>query len=158
MQSAVSTHAPVNPPPRPEGFVSRLMTALTAVMTALAAGAAWSAAALWTGRELGFVAVLVGLLVGGLLRSTGLGHRLVTALFAVVLTLAASLYACALLATASVAMVLGLPLQTTMSNIGLEMALAVAWVRLDWLDGLFITAGCVMAALLVARRGKQSAQ
>lgn len=136
---------------RPRRSVLPVVIGLATVcMSALAAGAVWSLIALWSGRSLAMLALVVGLLIGFLLRMQNLGGRWWSAAVGVVSTLLAGAYAGYLIASGDVAVLLGLPMRTTLPRIGLEMALALAWTRASPGDLGLLAAGAAIAALVAS--------
>lgn len=131
------------------------MACLTVIMTALAAGALWSVLALFSGRTLAPCALIVGAFLGWMLGQQRLGGRWWSAMLAAVLTALASLYAAYLMATADVAMLLGMSMRSALPRIGPEMALAVAWARAGAWELATLGAGCLLAAMLAWRGGRR---
>ena len=122
-------------------------------MVALAAGAVWALIALWSGRPLSALSFVVAVLVGVTLASHLVLSKASTALLAAAMTALACVYANCLIATAEVAMMMGLPLRSALSKIGPEMALAVAWSRTSGFDlCVFAIASLVAAATILWRR------
>lgn len=129
----------------------------TALMVALAGGAVWALAALWRQDELSFLALPLGLFIGRVLAGNGPRNTALAALCAATFALLASGYALWMIASGRVAMLLGMRLTDIFGNIGLELAGAVAWARLDALDIAIIAGGSIAAALAAGlRRAGQS--
>ncbi|MEO8670985.1 MAG: hypothetical protein ABI411_06695 [Tahibacter sp.] len=124
----------------------------TASMVALAAGAVWALIALWAGRPLSTPAIAVAFLVGATLAPHLRLRTAWAAPMAAALTALACVYASCLIATAEVAMMMGLPLRSALGKIGPEMALAVAWSRASTLDLLIFAVATLVAAIVVWRR------
>jgi hypothetical protein len=119
----------------------------TALMVALAGGAVWALAALWRQDESSFLALPLGLFIGRVLAGNGPRNSALAALCAATFALLASGYALWMIASGRVAMLLGMRLTDILSNIGLELAGAVAWARLDAFDIATIVSGSIAAAL-----------
>lgn len=132
-------------------MLSTVIGVATVFMGALAAGAVWSLAALWSGRSLSPLTLAVGALVGVLLRAQHLAGRWWSAAIGTVATLLASTYASYLIASADVAVRLGLPMRETLPRIGPDMALALAWARATSWDLGLLAVGAAVAALMAAR-------
>lgn len=145
-------------PPKPSSPAASpaifFVAGVTMLMTALAAGALWSVLALFTGRTLAPFALVVGALLGWMMGPQRLGGHWWSAVLGAVLTALASLYAAYLMATADIAMLLGLPMRSTLPRIGPEMALAVAWARASVWELVVMGVGCMVAATL-AWRGRR---
>ncbi|TDR48595.1 hypothetical protein DFR29_101215 [Tahibacter aquaticus] len=116
----------------------------TALMVALAGGAVWALIALWHESELCFLALPLSAFIGVLLRRPGPGVNAIGGLLALLFSTLACAYALGLIATAQVSLLLGQRLTDTLHRIGTDMALSVAWARLDMFD-----LACLAAALLL---------
>jgi hypothetical protein len=116
----------------------------TALMVALAGGAVWALIALWHESELCFLALPLSAFIGVLLRRPGPGVNAIGGLLALLFSTLACAYALGLIATAQVSLLLGQRLTDTLHRIGTDMALSVAWARLDTFD-----LACLAAALLL---------
>lgn len=117
---------------------------VTALMVALAGGAVWALVALWHESELCFLALPLSAFIGTLLRRPGPGVNVVGGVLALLFSALACTYALGLIATAHVSLLLGQRLTDTLHRIGTDMALSVAWARLDAFD-----LACLAAALLL---------
>lgn len=124
------------------------------VMAALAAGAVWAMAALWFGRPLTLLALPLGAAVGIMARAQGFGGKASAALGCAALTLCASVYALALIASTTVAMAMGLNLLDTLRRIGPELALAVAWARTSPPDLVVFAIAALAAAAIAGWRSR----
>lgn len=129
-----------------------LLGLATALMIALAGGAIWALAALWRNDELSFLALPLGAFIGIALAGNGPRNTLFAAGCAAAFTLLASAYALGMIASGRVAMLLGMRLTDILGNIGVELAAAVAWARLDAVDIACIAGGILAAALTTAAR------
>lgn len=127
------------------GLFTLLLGLATALMVALAGAAVWALAALWRNSDLCLLALPLGVLIGRVLQRHCGDRRGLGAAFAVLFSLAGSAYALGLIASARVAMMMGMRLSDTLGRIGTDMALAVAWARLDRLEIV-----CLIAAALLA--------
>jgi EamA domain-containing membrane protein RarD len=140
---------PAEPARRPRLNIYGLVVAL---MAALAGAAVWALISLWHDSELSFLALPLGAGIGLLVRRHTPGRAVFGAVAATLFVLAACIYALALIASARVAMLLGMNLPDTLGRIGAELALSVAWARLDWLDFACLGGALVLAALCAAAR------
>lgn len=134
----------------------------TALMVALAGGAVWALAALWRQDELSFLALPLGLFIGRVLAGNGPRNTALAMLCAAAFALLASGYALWMIASGRVAMLLGMRLTDILGNIGLDLAGAIAWARLDAFGIACIAVGSIAAALAAGlrrepRRAVQSA-
>jgi len=152
------TPAPDAPPPARRSVLHVVVGLATVLMSALAAGAVWSLAALWTGRSLSPLALAVGALVGIVLRTQHLAGRWWSSVVGVGATLLAGSYAGYLIASADVAVLLGLPIRATLPRIGPDMALALAWARATPWDLGLLGIGALTAALLALRAPETQGQ
>lgn len=132
------------------------MSLITATMSALAAGAMWAVASLYSGHLLAGCSLLIATLLGMMMRAHGYARRTWAAIAVAALTMLASIYAGLLIATADVAMTLGLPLKSALKGIGVEMAVAVAWARADRVDLGIVVLAIVLSAALVAMPYRRS--
>jgi hypothetical protein len=129
-----------------------LLGLATALMVALAGAAVWALAALWRNGDLCLLALPLGVLIGRVLQRHCRGYRGLAAFFAAIFSLAGSAYALGLIASARVAMLMGMRLSDTLGQIGVEMALAVAWARLSGLELICLIAAAIVAAAAAAWR------
>lgn len=136
------------------GLLMPLLGLATALMVALAGAAVWALAALWRNADLCLLALPLGALIGGVLQRHGGARRGVGAVFAAAFSLAASVYALCLIASARVAMLMGMRLSDTLGRIGADMALAVAWARLDRLEIASLIVAAILAGGVAFWRGK----
>ncbi|MCQ4164505.1 hypothetical protein [Tahibacter harae] len=136
------------------GSFTPLLGLATALMVALAGAAVWALAALWRNGDLCLLALPLGVLIGRVLQRHCGAWRGVGAVFAVVFSLAGSAYALGLIASARVAMLMGMRLSDTLGRIGADMALAVAWARLDRLEVASLIAAALLAGGVAFWRSK----
>ena len=137
--------------PNPGSRRGRLLAVLTALMCALAAGAIWCVLALYTGRDLAVLALPSAAVIAWALRSNR-QSRFLDAALAAICTAFACAYAQYLLAAASVASVLGLPMRKTLFDMGAGLAGDVAWTRISTADWAFFALALVQAAWMVLRK------
>lgn len=144
--------AAMTEPQRRVSAVDHALSALIVVMIALAAGAVWAMIALWFGRPFAVFALALGAVVGFATRSAGFGRTWLGAAAAALLTLVASAYAQALIASTTVALAMGFNLLETLKRIGAEFAFAVAWARATPVDLAIFGVAAVIAAVVAGRR------
>jgi hypothetical protein len=97
----------------------------TALMCALAGGAVWCVLQIYLRFDLIGLAILIGIVIAKVLRAHGFARSIAGALTAAIATALAVAYAGYLLAAVQVASFLGIPLGSTLTKIGAEMAFAV---------------------------------
>jgi hypothetical protein len=131
---------------------TRLIGIATAMMSALAGGAVWCVLQLYLRLDLIVLALLIGALIAWVLRGHGFARTISGASIAAICTALASLYASYLLAAAKVASFLGIPLRSTLTAIGPDMAAAVAWADLSGFHVGTIVLAIVLSAWLVWRK------
>lgn len=136
-----------------------LLGLATALMIALAGGAVWALAALWRQQTLAFLALPLGLLIGRVLAGAhGPRGTLFAALCAAVFSLLASGYALWMIASGRVALLLGMRLSETLSNIGLDLTFAMTRAWLTTADLACIAGGALLAAAVAIWRRRQPAR
>lgn len=137
-------------PPRSSSTVAVLST----LMTALAAGAVWSLLAIYSRSDLIVLALPVAWVIALVARSQGLGGRRLGAVVAALATLLACYYAQYLLAAASIAATIGLPLREALLRIGPEMAHAVIRTQLGAIEIAICASAVALAVVTVLWRGR----
>lgn len=128
-----------------------LLGIATALMIALAGGAIWALAALWRQETLAFLALPVGFVIGRTLAVNGPRNAVLATSCAFVFSLVASAYALWMIASGRVAMLLGMRLTDIFGAIGLDLAAAVAWARLDAFDIACLIGAALLAAFAAVR-------
>lgn len=136
----------------PTRSVNLLLGTATGLMCALAAGAVWCVLQLYLRFDLIGFALAVGAFLAWVLRRQGFGRRLSGVLIAATSTIVACVYAGYLLAAAKVASFLGVPMRTTLTTMGLDMAGAVAWADLTGFHIGTLILAVVLSAWLVWRK------
>lgn len=132
--------------------LNRILGVATALMCALAAGAIWCVLQLYSRIDLVGLSLVVGAMMAWILRRQGFGHTMAGALLAAACTAIACVYAGYLLAAAKVASFLGIPMRSTLTTIGTDMAGAIAWADLTPFHIGTLVLAVVLSAWLVWRR------
>ncbi len=132
--------------------LNRIVGIATVLMCALAAGAVWCVLQLYSRIDLIGLSLLVGAMIAWILRRQGFAHTLSGAFLAATCTAIACVYAGYLLAAAKVASFLGIPMRSTLTTIGPDMAGAVAWADLTPIHIGTLLLAVVLSAWLVWRR------
>ena len=130
----------------------RVMGLLTALMSALAAGAVWCVVAMALGRELAILALPIAAIIAWALRSHDYPASRLGAVIAAVGTALACFYAQYLLATAEIASIFALPFRESLAKAGFAMTTDLMLKRLSLIDFTIFGAAMMFAALLVLRR------
>jgi hypothetical protein len=138
--------------PAPNQGANLVIGIATALMCALAAGAVWCVLQLYLRLDLIGLAIVIGALIAWVLRRQGFAHRLSGVLIAMFSTLLACLYAGYLLAAAKVASFLGVPMRSTLTSMGLDMATAVARTDLSAFHVATLILAVVLSAWMVWRK------
>ncbi|HMM67276.1 MAG TPA: hypothetical protein PKC03_10065 [Dokdonella sp.] len=124
----------------------------TGLMCALAAGAVWCVLQLYLRFDLIGISLAVAAFIAWILRRQGFGRTPSGALIAAISTTIACVYASYLLAAAKVASFLGIPMRSTLTTIGPDMAGAVAWADLTGFHIGTMVLAVVLSAWLVWRK------
>lgn len=127
----------------------------TALMIALAGAAIWALAALWRQEILAPLALPLSFVIGRTLAANGPRNTVFAACCAFVFSLVASAYALWMIASGRVAMLLGMRLTDIFGAIGVDLAAAVAWARLDAFDLACLAVAAIVAAYVATRRGER---
>ena len=132
--------------------LNRIVGIATVLMCALAAGAVWCVLQLYSRIDLIGLSLVVGALIAWILRRQGFGRTHSGALLAAGCTAIACVYAGYLLAAAKVASFLGIPMRSTLTSIGPDMAGAVAWADLTLIHIGTLALAVVLSAWMVWRK------
>lgn len=132
--------------------LNQIVGVATALMCSLAAGAVWCVMQLYSRIDLIGLSLLVGAMIAWILRRQGFGRSLSGALLAAACTAIACVYAGYLLAAAKVASFLGIPMRSTLTTIGPDMAGAVAWADLTPIHMATLVLAVVLSAWMVWRK------
>lgn len=138
-------------PHRKASLATRIIGIATALMCALAGGAAWCLLALYTRIDFDAMLLPIAALVAVVLRSHGFARSPGGVVLAIAGTVLAFAYSAYLLAAAKVATYLGLPLRSTLVAIGPEMAAAIARADLTAWHVAVLVLSCTLAAWVVWR-------
>ena len=147
MMSQTKTHTAHFP-------VNSIFGLATTLMSAFAAGAIWSVAAITFDRELSWLALPIGLAIAQISRVNGPRTRWLNALLAAILTLMACVYAQYLHAAVRMARLLGISLKHALINVGPDMAFALARVTISTFDLVWIVTGTLIAAVWTWHRNE----
>ncbi len=137
--------------PTRKSMLNRAIGAITVLMVALAAGAAWCVLQLIVRLDMIGLAPVVAALVAWMSRRYGFAQRWSGALLAAFATAVACTYAQLLLAAATVAAFLGESMRSTLMKIGFDMAKSVAWANLSQFHVGMLVAAIFLSAWLVMR-------
>ena len=132
--------------------LNRIIGIATALMCSLAAGAVWCVLQLYSRIDLIGLSLVVGAMIAWILRRQGYAHSVGGALLAAGCTAIACAYAGYLLAAAKVASFLGIPMRSTLTTIGPDMAGAIAWADLTPFHIGTLVLAVVLSAWMVWRR------
>lgn len=132
--------------------LNQIVGIATVLMCALAAGAVWCVLQLYSRIDLIGLSLVVGAMIAWVLRRQGFGQTLGGALLAAAFTAVACVYAGYLLAAAKVASFLGIPMRSTLTTIGPDMASAVAWADLTPIHIGTLLLAVVTSAWMVWRK------
>lgn len=119
-----------------------------ALMCALAGGAVWCLASLYTRGDLAAFAFVVAGVVAWQLRASGWSGRWSGATFAAACVAVAAAYSFYLQAVAQVASMLGLPMRTALLQIDPAMGIDIARANLKGWPAAIVLAAMALAALL----------
>lgn len=155
MTPDVQSPAAADSSAEPSGLVwlVRISSVLLVMLTALAAGAAWSVLQVRVGHDMIGLAPVIAIIIAWVVRQHGWAGCWQGALLATTATLLACTYAQLLLAAVSVAMFVGESVRSTLFRIGFEMAMAVAWVNATVVHISVVAFAAVLSAWLVLRSG-----
>jgi hypothetical protein len=120
-------------------------------MCALAAGAVWCVLSLYLGLDLFVLALPAAAVIGWALHDRGFS-RPAAGLLAILLTAVTCLYAQYLLAAARLTGILGLPMKTTLGDMGLRLGVDLAVADFGTGDAVVFVLALALGAWIAARR------
>ncbi|MFI4970048.1 MAG: hypothetical protein ACHP7D_07560 [Lysobacterales bacterium] len=123
----------------------------TALMCALAGGAVWCLASLYSRGDLAGFAFLVAILIAWALRTHGYAGRWSGACIAAACVLLAAVYSFCLQAVAQIASLLGLSMRATLAQMDPGMALDIAWANLRGWNLVVVAAAALLSVGLMMR-------